>query len=103
MRKLCDLSDIPLTQARGFSVKGGPIVIYRDADGVYGYRDSCPQLGIDLAWNPNSFMDAESRHIQCSTHGALFEPRTGECVFGPCIRQHLQPVEIELRDGEVWG
>lgn len=103
MRKLCSVDEIPMNQAKGFAAKGGPILVYRDASGVRGYRDSCPHLGIDLAWNPDSFMDSEGRHIQCSTHGALFEPTTGECVFGPCIGQHLQPVEVELKDDEVWA
>ncbi len=103
MRKLCNLNDIPLDQARGFAAKGGPIVVHRDALGVRAYRDSCPHLGIDLAWNPDSFMDGDQQHIQCATHGALFEPRTGECVFGPCVGKFLQPFTIEVRDQEIWG
>ena len=54
MRKLCELNDIPLGQARGFSVQGGPILIHRSEQGIRAYRDSCPHLGIDLAWNPDA-------------------------------------------------
>jgi nitrite reductase/ring-hydroxylating ferredoxin subunit len=103
MRKLCEINDIPLGQARGFSVQGGPILIHRSEQGVKAYRDACPHLGIDLAWNPDAYMDLENRHIQCSTHGALFEPATGECVFGPCIGQHLTPAPVEIRGSEIWG
>ena len=29
-------------------------------------------------------MDADNLFIQCSTHGALFKPGSGECIAGPC-------------------
>ena len=36
-----------------------------------------------------------------SSHGALFEKRTGYCVAGPCAGRALTPVALEIRDGYV--
>ena len=40
--------------------------------------------------------------IGCRNHGALFEPRTGLCVAGPCRGDALRAVQVQVRDGEVW-
>ncbi|MGB0957082.1 MAG: Rieske (2Fe-2S) protein [Litorivicinus sp.] len=102
MRKLVDMDTLTPGIARGFRARGGTVILVRDGETVSAFRDSCPHLGVDLAWNPDAYMDLENRYIQCATHGALFEPRTGECVFGPCIGDRLTPVEVVLRDGSVW-
>ena len=102
MRKLIDLDQLTDNQAKGFRAKGGPILVIKSRQGLKAFRDECPHLGVDLAWNPDAFMDADGEYIQCATHGALFEPTTGECVFGPCIGDRLKPVAVEVRDGAVW-
>lgn len=40
--------------------------------------------------------------LVCTNHGALFEYDTGLCTHGPCKGAHLDPVEIEVRDGAVY-
>ena len=101
MRILAPFEEFVDGQARGFRAKGGPILVYRKGADVVAYKDSCPHLGVDLAWNPNDYMDSDGLHIQCSTHGALFEPNSGLCVSGPCIGQSLVSVSVEVRDGNV--
>jgi len=39
--------------------------------------------------------------IQCSTHGALFNIETGECLQGPCLGQSLQAIAHEVKDGKI--
>jgi nitrite reductase/ring-hydroxylating ferredoxin subunit len=46
-------------------------------------------------------MDSDNLFIQCSTHGALFKPGTGECIAGPCQGDALSALDIRLHDGEV--
>ncbi|QGG81061.1 Rieske 2Fe-2S domain-containing protein [Litorivicinus lipolyticus] len=102
MRKLADLSALPGGIARGFRARGGTVILVRHGNEVSAFRDACPHLGLDLAWNPDAYMDVDNEYIQCATHGALFEPTTGECVFGPCIGDRLGAVAIEIKDDAVW-
>jgi hypothetical protein len=45
----------------------------------------------------------DGTHILCATHGALYEPDSGECVFGPPLGKCLTAVPLEVRDGQIWA
>ncbi|HLT12767.1 MAG TPA: Rieske 2Fe-2S domain-containing protein [Marinobacter sp.] len=68
--------------------------IFLDTDTPRAYLNICPHLGIELNWMPGRFMDADNLFIQCSTHGALFKPGTGECIAGPCQGDALTELEV---------
>ncbi|KAA1170700.1 Rieske (2Fe-2S) protein [Marinobacter salinexigens] len=65
------------------------------------YLNQCPHLGIELNWMPGRFMDSDNLFIQCSTHGALFKPTTGECIAGPCQGDALVALDLRLDHGDV--
>ena len=51
----------------------------------------------------NQFLDQDQEYIQCSTHGALFNVETGECISGPCLGEFLNKVEIKVHsDGGIY-
>jgi nitrite reductase/ring-hydroxylating ferredoxin subunit len=107
---LCLLEEIPEGTGRGFTLKSGAtgnavgnqrgldILIVRSADRAFGYVNSCPHARSPLDWTPDRFMSRDGRHIQCATHGALFEIETGRCVSGPCVGKHLTPVPVVVTD-----
>ncbi len=63
------------------------------------YLNSCPHQGVRLDWQPGVFLDVEGRHLMCSMHGALFAPRDGHCVSGPCQGAALLAVPLLEQDG----
>lgn len=65
------------------------------------YVNQCPHLGIELNWMPGRFMDADNLFIQCSTHGALFKPGSGECIAGPCQGDSLAALDLRIDGGEI--
>ena len=69
---------------------------------VHAYVNRCPHMGTELDWQPGEFFEEAGLYLICSTHGALFEPRDGFCVAGPCRGASLQPLEIAERDGQVF-
>jgi nitrite reductase/ring-hydroxylating ferredoxin subunit len=71
-------------------------------DQIYGYENRCPHTGVNLNWLPDQFLDADSRFIQCSMHGALFRIEDGLCMRGPCVGQSLQPVTLEFRNDAIY-
>ena len=66
---------------------------------LFAYVNRCPHAGISLDWRDNKFFSVDKRYIMCANHGAVFEPPTGECIWGPCAGLALQSVPIEI-DGE---
>jgi nitrite reductase/ring-hydroxylating ferredoxin subunit len=108
---LCRLDDIPDGQAKGFRmIVATPtgatktdILIVRQGQRAYAYVNSCPHLGVTLDWRPDQFFDAEGVHLQCATHGALFEVQSGLCVAGPCRGQSLESVALTVADGAVFA
>lgn len=69
---------------------------------VRAYLNSCPHLDVRLEYRKDRFLSADGQRIICYAHGAQFLPKTGLCVFGPCIGQFLRALDICCEDGWVW-
>jgi nitrite reductase/ring-hydroxylating ferredoxin subunit len=69
---------------------------------VRGYVNRCPHLGTELDWNPGEFFDIPGVYLICSTHGAMFEPKTGLCVAGPCRGASLEPLAMREQGGGIF-
>ena len=65
----------------------------------FAYVNRCPHTGITLDWVNNQFFSSDNRYVMCATHGAVFEPPTGECIWGPCVGLSLQSLPIEIDRG----
>jgi nitrite reductase/ring-hydroxylating ferredoxin subunit len=78
-----------------------PAFVVRFAGRVHAYRNRCAHVGVELDWQPGRFFDADGMVLICSTHGALYDPATGECRGGPCRGAGLEPVTVEEIDGRV--
>lgn len=70
---------------------------------LYAFVNRCPHTGIALDWVNNQFFSVDNRYLMCATHGAVFEPPTGECIWGPCVGLSLQSVPIEIDNGQVYA
>ncbi|MGC8120107.1 Rieske (2Fe-2S) protein [Marinobacter sp. VGCF2001] len=75
--------------------------VFLDGNAPRAYLNVCPHLGIELNWMPGRFMDSDNLFIQCSTHGALFKPGTGECIAGPCQGDSLTALDVRLRGSDI--
>jgi nitrite reductase/ring-hydroxylating ferredoxin subunit len=102
-RVLCRLDDIPDGGAKGFDPPPGRftgLFAVRRGNAVWVYLNACPHLGVSLEIAPDRFLDAKRRHIQCSTHGALFRIEDGFCLKGPCAGESLTPIAARV-EGEA--
>ena len=102
---LCQTDDIPDPGSKAFELKQGRrtialFVVHKDGD-FSAYINSCPHTGVNLEWQEDQFLDMDNMFIQCSTHDALFEIDTGVCIAGPCVGDHLEPVELVIEDGQI--
>ena len=102
---LCKTDDIADPGSRSFEIGEGRksislFVVHKD--GIFNaYINSCPHTGVNLEWKEDQFLDMDNVFIQCSTHDALFEVGTGECVSGPCVGDSLTPVELIIENGQI--
>lgn len=69
----------------------------------YAYVNKCRHIAMSLDWVENRFFDEDRRYVICSTHGALFEPDSGQCVSGPPFGRRLVQVPLETRGEDIWA
>ena len=70
---------------------------------LFAYLNRCPHVGISLDWVDNQFFTVDRRYLMCANHGAVFEPPTGECVWGPCVGAALRKLELEIEDEKIFA
>lgn len=101
MTLICQTTDIPDNQSKGFEVEGQLFFIVNKYGKFNAYKNACPHLGIQLEMVPDQFLDSSHSLIQCSMHGALFRIEDGLCISGPCIEQKLKPVSIQIQGDDI--
>jgi len=70
---------------------------------LFAYLNRCPHIGISLDWVDNQFFTVDGRYLMCANHGAVFEPPTGVCVWGPCVGAGLQKLEVEIEGEKIFA
>lgn len=68
---------------------------------LHAYVNRCRHIAMTMDWVENQFMTADGTFIQCATHGACYEPETGECVDGPPVGKVLIRVPLTVRGDEI--
>lgn len=105
-QKICDINGLAELSCKEFTVnsdtysKDAFLIYYKKH--CYAYENSCPHTGVNLNWQEEQFFSFDGRFLQCSLHGALFEPVSGLCVRGPCQGKSLIPIRIITEDDSVF-
>ena len=106
-QKICAIKDLAELSCKEFIVKNDDfkkdafLIFYMDR--CYSYENSCPHTGVTLNWQKEQFFSLDGRFLQCSLHGALFEPTTGACIRGPCRGQSLKRINFVIENGDVYA
>lgn len=99
---LCAIDDLAEGAAKGFDVDGLSVFALKYDGKIHVYRNSCPHLGVELNWLEDQFFDLDGALIQCATHGALFDPTSGECLAGPCRGEALERMASHTAAGQLY-
>jgi nitrite reductase/ring-hydroxylating ferredoxin subunit len=75
------------------------IINHRGA--LHAWVNRCRHVPMTMDWIENQFLNENGNYIQCATHGACYEPDTGECVGGPPLGKFLIRVPLEIVGQEV--
>jgi len=75
--------------------------VIRHRGALHAYRNECRHIPMGMDWVENRFLSRDRCHIQCATHGALYEIETGLCVDGPPAGERLRRLDVEVRGDEI--
>ncbi len=105
-RVVCRLSDIDDPGAREFFIGDGDwpfrgFLVQVDGR-LRAYANRCPHQQHPLNLDDDEFLLSGQKLLRCASHGALFEPESGLCVFGPCAGRSLTALECWVENGEVF-
>ena len=101
------LNELVHGASKKFTIRSGDrelealLINYQGA--LFAYRNRCPHVGITLDWVDNQFFSVDCRYLMCANHGAVFEPKTGECIWGPCAGLSLQSVSLEIEGEKIFA
>jgi nitrite reductase/ring-hydroxylating ferredoxin subunit len=68
---------------------------------LFAYVNRCRHVPMTMDWVENQFLTEDGRYILCATHGAAYEPETGECIFGPPCGKVLARVPLTINGEQV--
>jgi len=66
------------------------------------YLNRCAHLPMELDWTEGEFFESSGLYLMCATHGALYEPETGQCAGGPCRGGRLHAINVIERDKKIF-
>lgn len=69
---------------------------------VYAYLNRCAHVPIELDWQEGQFFDRSGLYLICSSHGALYDPASGQGLAGRCNGKGLTPLVVIERDGSIY-
>jgi len=69
---------------------------------LLAYENLCPHQNKQLNWSSTEAVNEDGDYLKCHHHGALFSPRDGSCITGPCQGGQLKKVTIGMEKGNCY-
>ena len=79
--------DFPDGRGTGLQIDGRRIAVFRLGGEVFAVVDRCPHRGFPLHDGRIKVSPAGDPQVQCRTHGATFDLKTGHIERGPARRE----------------
>lgn len=70
---------------------------------VHAFLNRCGHIPVELDFQPGQFFDHSGGYLICATHGALYDPASGQCMGGRCNGVGLITLSLVERDGNIYG
>lgn len=106
-RRIAPLADVPTDGTLRCEAlrdrRGTELILHREGDAVYAWRNSCPHEP-DVRLDPGPGAIVRDGQLVCHEHGARFEcdDGAGVCTAGPCRGDALEQIAVAVRDGVVY-
>jgi nitrite reductase/ring-hydroxylating ferredoxin subunit len=69
----------------------------------HAYVNRCRHVPMTLDWVENQFFSTDGKYLVCATHGAYYEPDSGECVDGPPCGRLLFRVPLRVSGDRIFA
>lgn len=66
------------------------------------YANVCPHKQHPLNFDGDDFLVPGQCLLRCASHGALFDPESGLCLFGPCSGRALKALPCGVDCDGLW-
>jgi nitrite reductase/ring-hydroxylating ferredoxin subunit len=76
---------------------------FKQGEAYYAYLNLCRHWTVGLDYDDNDFFSEDGKLLVCKNHGAVYDPKTGECKGGPCGGASLYKVPLIELDGIVYA
>lgn len=77
--------------------------VLNHAGTFHAYVNRCCHVPMTMDWIENQFFTEDGCHVQCATHGALYEPDSGQCVAGPPLGKNLTRVPLVIEGDDIYA
>jgi nitrite reductase/ring-hydroxylating ferredoxin subunit len=104
--RLCAFDAIPDGGAREVFI--GPrddplhVVVFRQGEKVFAYRNRCPHFLLPLNAGPGRFILLKDGLVMCAWHSAVFRIVDGAGIDGPCMGSSLDPLQTRIDEGQIF-
>lgn len=68
---------------------------------AHAYLNECAHQAMALDFKEGEFFSRDGNHLICATHGALYDPGSGQCLSGRCNGRALVTLTITEQDGAI--
>lgn len=92
---VCNLADVPLGEARSFTVATTPVAVVHTDEGIFAVLDECSHAAVPLSEG-----DVEGCTIECYMHGSRFDLRSGQPLDLPAVAP-VPVFPVHLTDDQV--
>ncbi|MDQ3000711.1 MAG: Rieske 2Fe-2S domain-containing protein [Fibrobacterota bacterium] len=75
--------------------------LIRHNGSFYAYLNKCCHWPVQLDMGDGDFYYPAADRIMCKTHGAVYQPDTGLCDYGPCVRAVLESFPLTVSEASV--
>ena len=79
-----------------------PALAIRYGGKIRAYLNVCAHQGLRLNRDKNLFFNRDGNLLKCMSHGAMFEPDTGVCSWGPCEGLSLIALNVVEDDENIF-
>ncbi|MBJ7538360.1 Rieske (2Fe-2S) protein [Marinomonas transparens] len=97
-----DAQSLPEGQALSITVEQNDFLITKQQGQIFAYENLCPHQNKPLSCQKECALDEEGDYLKCHHHGALFSPKDGSCITGPCQGSSLKRATIGIVEGNCY-
>ncbi len=76
-------------------------ILINHGGSFYAYVNRCRHMPTPLDFVRDEFFSDDGCHLQCYTHGALYDFASGVCVAGPCKGESLYRLPVRVDGADV--